>query len=497
MAENVEFPVDKVKIILQWLIKPENYKKRSEITNFLKNYYKSSDLINYYEKKFNEFSTYILSRFSNDDNEYIHNAEQIINNCLKFDELDGYQSLFLYIFFLHPPLINKFWNFVFYGEPLITANAQTQIKNDSVNFTSGHHFIPNKKQIRAENTDRFIDALCSVIDYVCEMPDEMKEFIYYFVSRFLDEGLKNISNNIISSRLAKIIQCIQKFLIEISHHQTFCEYFSKCCNAFHNLFDASSKILDDLSFDAYMNRFVVDFLNDLSCEKSEFYSPTLLACFLDNFLNKIKVDSFKNNVQKVFSIVLEIGLKLTYDFKNFQPELMRNCLEFVNIYFNKVNFSSNDSKLITNCLHFFYLNRFYKPFCGITQKLLQKIQHLKIDLEMPNDIIIDAFNAEKEDNEEDGGNSDKECKEYIQFFNEIRRRDYNENNFLVDPKLLYVSIQEGIKNTYQMNLNDIEMISPIEKSCRQAFKEFFDQQILDNVDIEQNDEENISLFMGN
>lgn len=188
--------------------------------------------------------------------------------------------------------------------------------------------------------------------------------------------------------------------------------------------------------------------------------------------------------------ILEIGLKLSYRVLNFQPLLMNSCFEFVNIYFNKVYFLSKDSSLITNCLHFFYLNRFYTPFCGIITKLSEKIHHLKIDLEVPNDILIDDFAIEKQDIEKERENPDNEYKEYIRFFNEIRMREYNENEFLVDPK-------EGIKNAYQLNLNDIEIISPIEESCRQAFKEFIDQQILDKVDIEQNDEECISLFMEN
>ena len=486
-------------LAFSWLIKPDNYQKRPEITNFMKKYYTKKDLTIKFEDTFTQLTKHILSnKFSNDENKYIINAEKCIINCLKFDELDGFQGLFLYIFFLYPPLIGRFWLFAFCGEPIPLASPekvnsssfassasppnfsnqpfinqsyypnqnppnspyqpnqsyfanssmppQNQLFNRGNPFpinqnqqfyanSSNHSFygnqaptpfnpIPNyvssENQINAENPGKFVDALCSVIKYACEFSCESREFITYFLSRFLVKGLKVAAIKLNPSHLIVIVDHLQKLILYIS--QCGCsicsQSFERCCQAYNYVFQASLSIHDD-HFHFDISNFIISLLEDLAYGNR--LPPFFLNCFLDNIIIQIKPIYFERRIKNIISIILNIGLELTYSITNIQPDLMKSCMDILNKYFNYIE----DSDLLTDCIRFFYLNRFYEPFRGITQRIASNDLKSKINLEKLDDIITDSMAEEEEGNEIESGVlsesvKDKEYKEYVRLFNDLR-----------------------------------------------------------------------------
>ena len=46
-----------------------------------------------------------------------------------------------------------------------------------------------------------------------------------------------------------------------------------------------------------------------------------------------------------------------------------------------------------------------------------------------------------------------------------------------------------------MNISDIEAVTPIVESCKEAFQNFFSQQVFEDLDEDQNQGHNINFFL--
>ena len=126
---------DEIKYTFSWISNPDGYKHRAFITNFMKRHYDKShnnlEWISKMSSVFQKLSKNVIKQvFLNDNDNYIRKAETFLMNCLKFDDLDGFQGLLVIIFLFNEDLIGKFWLYVFCGEPLSSQTPNTpQIQN--------------------------------------------------------------------------------------------------------------------------------------------------------------------------------------------------------------------------------------------------------------------------------------------------------------------------------------------------------------------------------
>ncbi|KAK8887564.1 hypothetical protein M9Y10_038614 [Tritrichomonas musculus] len=570
------FNPEEQKYVVEWFTKADGYKIRAKITNFMKNFYTELGSLDVLVKRFANLSKMTIEKcLNNDKDKYILNAEKVLINCLKFDELDGFQGLLVHIFFLDPSLISKFWLFAFCDKPLSpppdqapsqNQNVQSNQMNPSYNTNYSFHntgyypyppqqtsyltqpnsylpqqqasylsqptsylpqqnsYLPQQQasylsqptsylpqqnsystpnqirpesQVKAENPDKCIDALCKVLNmFADEFSDETnnsREFINFFITRFLKSGLEAAANDLLLSRLKYLFEPLKRYLFSITKCgcEKCIESFINCSQAYRYFIESQSiSQNDDLVYD------VRDSLIDLLNLRQTNY----LEIIIKYLIITAKPKFFKGRTIDYLAALLRIGLPLTNDALNTKTELLTNCMKLIYDIFNEEEvYEIKDSELITNCIRFFYLNRFYEPFHVIPQRILNSDLKWKIQLEDLEDIVFDIYLEEEEDNENDYANdvefeadrNDKEYKEYIRLFNDLRgkgKKKKNEQMFNI--KLVEENVKLCVDQAYLINVNNIREISPIAESCKASFQMLFRRQMVKFLNEQQNTDQN-------
>lgn len=509
-------------LVSLWFTKPITYQKRSTISNIIKDYYSQVDKIKEIDDFFSltyESTKEKEQQFNEEDynDKCIRNANTCLEHCIKYDERNGFQGLLLYIFFTPPFLIGKFWLIIFCTNdpptnsttisnqisapslpsppinkklptPIVSASPSSEHRNFSLNSNSPYFSnSPNKPPISNTPANQItinqpnpvllnpiFESLLKILDIASDVEsnENFREFVNYFLTRFLKIGLEEASSKLSPDYLRSLFEHLTKYLYSIS----FCnckiclESFECCCKAFKFYIEAVFLKCEDNVMQFEVINSLLSLFNEL-VKKGE-SSFTFLTYLLNELIGQINPFYLGRLIKPFLSNCINIGLYLTTELSHPHPELMQILMRTINDFFNEETvYKIEDSELITKCVRFFYLNRFYEPFRGITQKILNSNLFSKIDLKGLEDIVWDALVEEEEDNNDNEETSVD--KEYVALFNELRgkgKKKKNENFF--DSRLVEDNIKLGITQALQVNMKNIEAITPIEESCKKAFSDF-------------------------
>ncbi|OHS97402.1 hypothetical protein TRFO_36351 [Tritrichomonas foetus] len=432
MSDTECLPAKEQCIILNWFARTQ-YNLRIDITsNIMKKYYPKKNMFKTFISGVNQLSEYIYDKIKDS---YIKNSVMCLENCLKFHTPLGYNALLINIFFLREKSISDFWYVAFCGRKI--GDSQYCAINPD------------------ENIDAFVNTLVDASRD--ESIQDSREYVNYFISRFLKFGLESTIKDFNQSRTKKIIEPLSSYLVSVAtcNCNTCEEAFKSCCKSYQIFAEHVLSFCDD-----QMNEILAQTVINLF---DQLYNSEHLLPFIVNLFNKLPKKIFNNKLSNLLPMILIPAWNLIENEVIPPPGLFCCYLDVLSVILQDPNdLILNDPCLVSSCVKFIYVFRHYEQFNGLLETVLNSNLRNMIEYGLIDELIAESFEDEDE--------------KLIKILTDMKIRK-RRHAPLFDKQWIDDEIKKQFDDAINNNLKDIEAIKPIEDSCKATFQMLYEKQV--------------------